>query len=104
MWTREKKLRRALSQTRVMEIEVELRQALVALDVEVEPKPAWTPNLDLDYVLGLAQELELRLVPLMIKRSADAISKLLFPEALDIWPSTMLQNTQSSPLNKLYVR
>jgi len=107
-WMREQKLRRALSQTRVrkrvMEIEVELRQALVALDVEVEPKPAWTPNLDLDYVLGLAQELELRLVPLMVKQNADAMSKLLFPEALAVWLSTMLQNTQSSPLNKLYVR
>jgi len=54
--------------------------------------------------LGLAQELVPQLVTLMVEHSADAMSKLLFPAALDVWGLTMLQNTQSSPLSKRYVR
>ena len=52
-------------------------------------------DLDLDYALGLVQKLELRLVRLVLEQYKDAMSKLLFPAALDVWQSTVMWNIQN---------
>ena len=93
--------------------ELELKRALGLARVEAETlevgpkpkpawlrKPAWFRKLDLDRVLRLAQELELRSMMLALEQSAASKPKLLFPAAFEAWLLTTLRPVQTRPRDK----
>jgi hypothetical protein len=101
-WGRELELKRALQLVRAepetSEVEPE------TLEVEPKPKPAWLRKLNLDRVLRLAQELELRSMTLVLEQKVASKRKPLFPAALDAWLLTTLRTVQTRRFDKLYVR
>ena len=89
---------RALEQALEGELErvqARTRAQTLKLELELILTKRWKLNLDLDYALGLVQKLELRLVRLVLEQYKDAMSKLLFPAALDVWQSTVMWNIQN---------